>query len=348
MSTTIRLGTTTYSFNDEYHSYDLSLESMFETIGSLGPKQGLEIIAPQCIRTYPEVSEEFERRFKHAVERYDLVPSAFGHYSDLGRIPGRNLSIEEAVEFSRIQLEGAKRLGYPLARMSYQSFDLTDRREALYRQLLPDLERLELKLAIEIHAPNIIESEQQQRVIEDVAALNSPYVGFTIDCGCMTSRVSPVCERKFLDLGVDPAIVKRVIDFWATKPSLAELRAEIEAIGGGSLVELLATETWIYFGHGKPASLRAIMPYVLHVHGKFFQVDANGNDDAVAYPEIIDILVSSGYDGWISSEYEGHHWLKNRGAYAQVQAHQRYLSRLINESEASKAAIATQLKEKYL
>jgi hypothetical protein len=164
MSTTIRLGTTTYSFNDEYHSYDLSLESMFETIGSLSPKQGLEIIAPQCIRTYPEVSEEFERRFRYAVERYDLVPSAFGHYSDLGRIPGRDLSIEEAVEFSRIQLEGAKRLGYSLARMSYQSFDLTDRREALYRQLLPDLERLELKLAIEIHAPNIIESEQQQRV----------------------------------------------------------------------------------------------------------------------------------------------------------------------------------------
>jgi sugar phosphate isomerase/epimerase len=117
------------------------------------------------------------------------------------------------------------------------------------------------------------------------------------------------------------------------------LRAEIEAINGGPLVELLATETWIYFGHGKPAALRAIMPFVFHVHGKFFQVDESGNDDAVAYPEIIDILVSSGYDGWISSEYEGHHWLKNRGAYAQVQAHQRYLRRLIDESEASKLAI---------
>jgi sugar phosphate isomerase/epimerase len=335
MGTKIRLGATTYSFNDEYHSYELSLERMFATIGSLGPKQGLEIIAPQCIRTYPEVSEEFEHIFRDAVERYDLVPSAFGHYSDLGRIPGRNLSIAEAVEFSRIQLEGAKRLGYRLARMSYQSFDLTDRREALYRQLLPDLERLDMKLAIEIHAPHIIESEPQQRVIEDVAALNSPYVGFTLDCGCMTNRVSPVCERKFLELGVDPAIVKRLIDFWATAPSRAELNWEVAAIGGGSLVELLATETWIYFGHGKPAALREIMPYVFHVHGKFFQVDENGNDDAVAYPQIIEILVSSGYDGWISSEYEGHHWLKNRNAYAQVKAHQQYLRRLIAECEAS-------------
>ena len=107
----IRLGSTTYSFNDEYHSYELSLEGMFEAIGSLGPGQGVELIAPQCIRTYPEVSEAFERRFLDAVDRYDLVPSAFGHYSDLGRISGRQLSIEEAVEFSRIQLEGAKRLG---------------------------------------------------------------------------------------------------------------------------------------------------------------------------------------------------------------------------------------------
>lgn len=331
----IRMGTTTYSFNDEYHSYDLSLETMFETIASLGPGQGIELIAPQCIRSYPEVSEEFERRFRDAVDRYGLVPSAFGQYTDLGRVAGRNLSLEAATEFSRIQLEGAKRLGYSLARMSYQSFDLTDRREALYRRLLPDLERLEMTLAIEIHSPNIIESEGQQRVIEDVAVLNSPFVGFTLDCGCMTTRVSPVCERKFLDLGVDPAIVKRVIDFWGTEPTLAALREEVAAIDGGSLVELLAMETWIYFGHGKAEALRQIMPYVYHVHGKFFQVDEQGNDDAVAYPEIVEILVSSGYDGWISSEYEGHHWLKNRGAYAQVKAHQQYLQRLIADCEAA-------------
>lgn len=327
----IRLGTTTYSFNDEYHSYDLSLETMFETIANLGEGQGLEIIGPQLIRSYPFVSEDFERRFKLTTERYGLIPSAFGHYSDLGRIAGRDLSLDEAVEFSRIQLEGAKRLGYSLARMSYQSFDLTDRREALYRQLLPDLERLEMRLAIEIHSPNIIESDAQQRVIEDVAKLDSPFVGFTLDCGCMAKRVSPVCERKFLDLGVDPGIVKRVIDFWRTRPTIEELRAEIEAIDGGSLVELLAIETWVYFGHGKPEALRDIMPYVYHVHGKFFQVDDHGNDDAIAYPEIVEILVSSGYSGWISSEYEGHHWLKDRGAFSQVKAHQDYLRRLIAE-----------------
>lgn len=334
----IRMGTTTYSFNDEYHSYDMSLEGMFEAMGRLGSGQGVEIIGPQCIRTFPEVSLEFERRFRDAVDRNGLVPSAFGHYSDLSRIQGRDLSIDEAVEFSRIQLEGAKRLGYSLARMSYQSFDLTDRRDALYRRLLPDLERLEMKLAIEIHAPYIIESEPQQRVIADVAALDSPFVGFTLDCGCMTRRVSPVCERKFLDLGLDPAIVKRLIDFWGTEPSLDALRAEVADIGGGPLVELLAIETWVYFGHGKPEALRQIMPYVFHVHGKFFQVDADGNDDAVDYPAIIDILVSSGYAGWISSEYEGHHWLKDRGAYDQVEAHQRYLRRLIAQSEAARKA----------
>lgn len=332
----IRLGSTTYSFSAEYHSYALSLEGMFEGIGSLGVGQGIEIIAPQLIRSYPEISLAFERRFLKAVERYDLVPSAFGHYSDLGRLAGRDLSIDEAVEFSRIQLEGAKRLGYSLARMSYLGFDLPDPSHALYRQLLPDLERLGMRVAIEIHAPHIIESDAQQRVIADVAELDSPFVGFTLDCGTMTNRVSPVCQRKFLDLGLDPAIVRRLIELWARKPTLDELRREVADIGGTPLVELLAIETWVYFGHGKPEALHQILPHLFHVHGKFFQVDEHGNDDAVDYPAIIKILVDAGYDGWISSEYEGHHWLENHDAFNQVRLHQAYLRRLIEECEASR------------
>jgi sugar phosphate isomerase/epimerase len=291
------------------------------------------LVGPQCIRSFPEVSEEFERLFHRCIERYDLRPSAFGHYSDLARISGRDLSQEEMLEYSRTQLEGAKRLGFSLARLSYFSFDLEDRNQALYRLLLPDAERLGIRLAMEIHCPYIIEHEGQQRVIEDVMKLNSPFVGFTLDCGTMTSRISPVCIQQFLDLGVRPEIVDRLSQMWQQRCTRAEMEAEARALGGGPLAELLALETLVYFGQGKPEAMRELLPFIFHVHGKFFNVDAAGQDDSVRYPEIIETLVKGGYSGWISSEYEGHHWTGDRSAFEQVKAHQQLLLRLIAESE---------------
>jgi sugar phosphate isomerase/epimerase len=179
-------------------------------------------------------------------------------------------------------------------------------------------------------------------MIDDIKELGSPLVGFTLDCGSMTSCVSPVCIQKFLDLGVPEENVRRLTDLWTTKPTLQQLMAEVNEIDGGPLVELLAVETWVYFGHGNPADLREAMPYIFHVHGKFFHVDDNGMDDAVRYPEIIDVLVETGYDGFISSEYEGHHWLKDKNAAGQVRAHQQYLQRLIDQSEARLSPVSAQ------
>jgi sugar phosphate isomerase/epimerase len=329
----IRFGSTTYSFNAEYHSYEYSLEDVFAMIGALGSQQGVELIGPQCIRGFPEVSEEFERSFRRWVEKYELVPSAFGHYSDLGRISDRDLTLEEAVSYSRVQLEGAKRLGFSLARFSYLSFDLTDRSKALYRLLLPDAERLGIRLAMEIHSPHIIESEAQRRVIDDVMSLNSPFVGFTLDCGTMTSRVSPLCVQKFLDQGVGEDIVGRILQMWEQRCTREELELAVEALGGGPLAELFALESWVYFGHGDPRAMRDLMPFIFHVHGKFYHVDDSGQDDAVRYPEIIGALVEGGYQGWISTEYEGHHWLSGVHAFRQTQAHQHLLRGLIASSE---------------
>jgi sugar phosphate isomerase/epimerase len=342
MSTQARfkLGTTTYSFNDEYYSYIYTLDDCLRHIGSLGRQQGVELVAPQCIRTFPRVSDEFEREFKAALERYDLRPSAFGHYADLSRISGRDLTEQELVDYSLLQLEGAHRLGFPLVRFSYFAGDLPDLNKALYRLLLKDAERLNLKLAMEIHCPFNIESAAQQRVIEDVAKLNSPFVGFTIDCGTMASRVSQVCIEKFLNLGLKLEIVERMCEMWRQRTPVNEMKAEARAMGGGELGELLAVETNVYFGHGAPAAMRDMMPYIYHVHGKFFDMEDSGADPSVRYPEIVSVLIEEGYDGFITSEYEGHHWLKNRNALRQVRAHQEMIERLAAELTAPQTALA--------
>lgn len=50
------------------------------------------------------------------------------------------------------------------------------------------------------------------------------------------------------------------------------------------------------------------MPFVKHVHGKFFGIDANGEEPSVPVRQLVRQLVENGYSGAISSEYEGWHW----------------------------------------
>ena len=48
-------------------------------------RTGIEIVASQTIRTYPEVTDEFVRAWRDAFDRHGFTPSSFGANLDMGR-----------------------------------------------------------------------------------------------------------------------------------------------------------------------------------------------------------------------------------------------------------------------
>ena len=48
-----------------------------------------------------------------------------------------------------------------------------------------------------------------------------------------------------------------------------------------------------------------IIPWTVHLHGKFYGFDANGDEPSIDYEAIFKVFTEGGYDGYISSEYEG-------------------------------------------
>jgi sugar phosphate isomerase/epimerase len=54
-----------------------------------------------------------------------------------------------------------------------------------------------------------------------------------------------------------------------------------------------------------PADLIDLMPYVFHVHAKFWDMTDDLTDPHVPYDAIVKVLVEHGYRGSLSSEYEG-------------------------------------------
>lgn len=304
----IKLGVTLHSFSVEYYTYRYTLEDCMAAVGSLGPGQGVELVAPAMIRGFPDLPPEFEYRFKRAVERYDLRPTAYGAYCDAERFTGRWATNEEQVDYLQRQIRAARQLGFPLIRVQPNEVVLTD--------LLSYAEKYEVRMVIEIHSPMTIEDTEP--MIERVEAVNSPYLGFAPDSGMFCHTVANVALERYRALGVPSEITDLVVQRWHERVPCAEVQAEVRDLGGDDHAQQLVSESQLFWGHSEPAAMHRIMPLIHHVHGKFFEVDEHGNDPAVRFPEVISVLQDGGYDGFISFEYDGHLWSQERLAIDQI------------------------------
>ena len=78
----LRLGTTLFSFNNEFHARQYTVEQLIDKVAELGLGPGVELVGFSHIREYPEVSDEFVRMFRSALERNHLEPSCLSMNCD--------------------------------------------------------------------------------------------------------------------------------------------------------------------------------------------------------------------------------------------------------------------------
>jgi hypothetical protein len=77
------------------------------------------------------------------------------------------------------------------------------------------------------------------------------------------------------------------------------------------------------------------MPYILHCHGKFWEMLPEYREYSIPYEEIVPVLIKGGYNGYIDSEYEGALWTADAGeveSIEQVRRQQVMLKRLLGEA----------------
>jgi sugar phosphate isomerase/epimerase len=315
----INLGVTLHSFSVEYYTYRYTVEDCMAAVGSLGAGTGVELVGPQMIRGFPDLPGEFEARFRRAVEKYDLRPTAFGAYGDAQLATGRWAPREEQLDYLQRQIRAAARLGFPLIRVQPSEVVLTD--------LVAYAEKHDVKMVIEIHAPMAIENIEP--LIVRVEKVDSPYLGFAPDSGMFCHSVADVAVNRFRARGVPEEIIELVLRRWHERTAEPDVVAEVRGLGGGYEAQLFASESALHWGHSDPAAMRRIMPLIRHVHGKFFNTDAAGRDTAVRFGEVIDVLQEGGYSGPISFEYDGHLWNPDDVAIEQIRRlHTTTLERL--------------------
>jgi hypothetical protein len=272
------------------------------------------------------------------VEEAGLELSALGANADAGLHQERLLSDDELEQYMLAQLETAHALGFPTVRVQYSvTPDLMER-------LLPHAERLDLRLGMEIHAPHSVHHPDMLALLERYEKLASPNLGFIPDWGSSLTRVPPSMIETYREHGLPDELLERFEETWNEFHRGPIVKSDDDQIvqyqrmgqlgeefGGGDLAEHLLINAIGLFGHQNPEDWKAFLPWVVHVHGKFYDIDADGNEPSIPHEVVLRDLVEGGYDRYISTEWEGWHWNKKDDPFDMV-AKQHSLSERVLDS----------------
>ncbi|MFF2315304.1 sugar phosphate isomerase/epimerase family protein [Arthrobacter sp. NPDC058097] len=344
-------GVTLYSFTRLFHSRQVSFEDLVRNVAKRGLGPGLEIVGFQSIREFPNVGDDFIRRFRSIIDETGLVPSAFGANADANLRRDRPLTNDELVEYMTKQIVVAKKLGFPVVRLQYAlSPDDMER-------LLPIAEREGVRLGIEIHAHHSVKHPIFQAHLERFEKLGSPYLGFIPDWGVSMYQFPRTLLESYRRKGIPEEVIAmaeshwneahkrgQLIDDHAIHEEMVQFTDKAAPLCGHETAFSIAIQAVGMFGHQSPQAWAEILPWAVHTHGKFYEIDSTGTETSVPLPEIIKEYVDAGYSNVISSEYEGFHWNTWDDPFDQIAGQQAALrkaaeaagSRLITDTEEAR------------
>jgi sugar phosphate isomerase/epimerase len=317
-----------YSFQHEYFLRKMTLEDIIATCARLDIP-GIEIIGEQMAPGFPSPGEEWFRRWDEAIARNGRTPVCHDLFLDWNKHNGRVMTSDEQVQSLVRDLDFAKRLGCTVVRgIHTEDLDVLGRAAAYG-------EKIGVKLGLEIHAPFHVDHPLTQRLWEYMERLDSPFLGFIPDMGIFVKRLPRVVTDRWIRNGARRDVVDHIIEVHQTHDTTAtdQLPADVERMGGGpedKAAAFMATRM-IYTD---PRRLLEIMPRMLHIHAKFYEMLPDYTEYSIPYDEIIPVLVEGGYSGYLSSEYEGQRQIEDAfevDSTEQVRLQQEMLKRLLGE-----------------
>ncbi|HWI87555.1 MAG TPA: TIM barrel protein [Sphingomonas sp.] len=323
----LKLGTTLYSLTTQFHAREYTFEELVRKVAAenLGP--GLEVVGFQSFRGFPHISDETADAFKALIDETGLTPSCLGINADLRLDPDRPMTDDESLAYHVAQLEAAAKLGFPLVRYQYPAGP------AVIERLAPMAERLNVKLGLEIHAPHHPNHPDVIAYREMYERVGSPFLGFIPDFGASARTVPPSFFEAQLALGVPADLIALAKEAWHKDGEPYECRdAYVAGARARGFDDRQINALLFIFGlfsRASPTSWAEIMPQVIHIHGKFFDFDDNGDEIAVDYASTLPVFVEGGYDGYMSSEYEGHMW-NDADGFDKIRRHHALARRILD------------------
>ena len=312
------LGVTLFSFTNEWQQQLYSLDTLIARVAEMRLGPGIEVVGFQSFRSYPDVPDDEARHFRDLLDKYELIPTCLGANIDIGRRRDRNMTPDEITDTVRRQLISAKKLGFPIMRVPPSAGELT------LENLLALAEQYQVQLAVELHSPLSVDHPEVLRLREMFARLKSPFLGFIPDFSTSMTSVPEGHWNNVRRAGASEDLISAAKQIWQSDDPIP---AKFEALGqacqragaGGTVIGQI-NMTMTMFGRMPVARWREVLPYVSHVHGKYYWVTPQGVEPSIPYQELMNLLKTEGYQGTISAEWEGQAFTEEPIGFQQVAA----------------------------
>jgi hypothetical protein len=328
----IELGVSFYSFQEEYFLRKLTLEDLIATAQKLDIP-GIEIIGDQMIPGYPNISDEFFKQWHDWMDQYERTPVCLDMFLDRNKYKGRTMTGDEILESVTKDIMNANKLGCSVIRM------VRDVPFEILEKLVPVAEKHNVKLAIEVHAPSNLDTPHEQQLIALFDKLETPFLGFTIDMGIYCKHLPRVIIDRFVRDGMKQSIADYLVNGYenGTLPIDEHSDALTDKIleMGGTQVDVYSAGMGTRQVFSNPRRMLDYMPFIIHCHGKFWEMLPDYTEYSIPYEEVIPVFIEGGYKGYIDSEYEGFDWISDIyevDSTEQVRRHQVLLKRLLGET----------------
>ena len=293
----IRRGVSLYSYQQEYYLRRMDLEDCVRAVSELGA-DGVEVLGEQMIPQFPNPSEDFVERWYGWMEKYKTTPTTYDAFLDTKLYPNRILTLDESVDMMVRDMKLANRLGFKFIRV------LVMVSREIIEKSLPYAEQYNVKLGLEVHAPFSLKSDWIDEYVEMIERTRTKHFGFIPDMGIFVRRLPPVLMDWYVRHGATRKFIDYIGDCYASGSEKEKVKAEV-ASRGGNEIDMKFAEMAFHYSCDDPAWLRKYIPYMFHIHAKFYEMTEQNIEPSIPYDEIIPILYEGGYGGYLSSEYEG-------------------------------------------
>lgn len=349
----IKRGVSLYSYQQAQFFKQMTWKDMIVEVHDNLKTDGIEIIDEAIIRDYPFPSDEFIFDWNNFMARYDMNAVTVDVYLDVHQFRDHVMTYREAAERLKNDIKLAARMGFKNVRV------LCLVPIEVIEMALETAEKYDVRIGKEIHAPLPIKPGSKKKPTKGMAAAldfhmvdqiielrertGSKYVGLVPDFGIFQHSPTQVA----IDYCKRHAKIKESIDFILENSRNYDFNEMVKVLDekypghelNFSTIELMS----LHESSAKPEDIIDIIPYIVSIHGKFYNMtEIPGKpgcyeDKSIDYETPIKYLKEYGYDGYINSEYEGQRYQQDRGIeflaneIEQVRRHHEMLRRLIDE-----------------
>lgn len=334
----IKSSITLFGFTDKFVRREYTLEDVLRVTKSIGA-DGLEVVAPQMIRSHPNPDDEWIAYFKDLCQKYELDPVCYSIYVDNGKYKGRFMTEPERMAATIRDMENAKKMGFKFVRSQDALLPAT------MEKLLPYAEELDLHLCIELHAPYSPSSPLFREYEEVFERNDSEHLGVVMDFSAFVAGAPSTVLNRIPDDACHKDLLRKLMErFEQTEIPEEELIRMLRDEGGDDVDEMIARKKLFtglapdgktglnyYRTHPDYEGFRRLLRWSKYIHGKFWYVDEDLNCPGVDYPGFVKIMKEEGYNGYVASEYEGHLYDPTIDDEEQIGRHIRMMKKLWDE-----------------